>query len=263
MIFKYLLLFLTLTSLYGAQRYTESDSVDLKLEFGMIFLDTSGDIDNTASIKGLENDFKDDYEYRDLRASYFAVDTVFHYNYVPNLRISYFTMNDNKNSDVNATVREVVFEDTVSVSTTLDYSVLSGIIYQDFKIKGDHATFFSKPYYTGDIEFDIGVNLKNLEWRFNIENSTQNAWIQVSKFIFLPYIGFKYYLYDFIAYADVSALAIGDAESSTYNVGVEYQVIEDLYLGIGYQHEFFEVLEKTDTVRFETSGYKVSFKYVF
>lgn len=231
--------------------------IDTRIEAGILLLDTGGDISNTTSISS----FRDDLGYMKLKSSYLGVEILVNYDYMPNLHIDYFNLSDNKDEKLTKTIKiaDGTFETNSSVSTDMKYEVYNAILYQDFKIKGKVFSIFSKNYYTGDIEFDAGINTKKIHWKFNI----QDSWIRVDKLIFLPYLGFKYYLYNLIVYGEVSALAFNRAESTAYQAGIEYNVVDRLYLVGGYFYEDFEVLEKKDTVNFNSSGYKLSFKYSF
>jgi len=117
------------------------------------------------------------------------------------------------------------------------------------------------------LEFDIGLDTKLLKWNYEVQDLTNTAlspsWIHVSEFIPLPYIGMKYYLYNFIMYADTSALAFSSAKSTSYQVGLDYRVVGGLYLSAAYIYEQFKVTEQQDIVDFKTAGYKFSFKYAF
>lgn len=262
MILRFLLPFLIIFPLYAVDSNWYS-TVDTKIEASMYLPLSSGSISNSHG----SSDFYDDFGYTDLKASHFSIEFLLNDKYVPNISISYFRMDDNK--DVNLTKSVVVADGTFDalVSTDIKYSILDVAIYQDFKKKGRFFKFIGKQYYSGDIEFDAGLNAKMIYWKFNVKNksnlSQTISWIKVDEFIPLPYIGVKYYLYDFSAYANISALAFSRAKSTSYQIGVDYRVINTLYLSAGYLYEQFKAVEKLDTVEFETTGYKFGFKYIF
>jgi len=237
--------------------------IDTEIEAGMYLPIPNGTISNSQA----SSSFYTDYGYKDLRASWFAISYLLHDDYIPNIHISYFRMSDNTNKDLNRTVVVADGEFSSSVATIISYNVLNIIIYQDFKKKGKYLPIFGKQYYSGDIEFDVGLNTKMINWRFDIENKsnlTQTpSWIKVDEFIPLPFIGMRYYLYDFNMYANISALAFSKAKSTSYQLGAYYRVVNSLYLNVGYLYEEFKAVEKLDTINFETRGYKLGFKYIF
>jgi predicted porin len=126
---------------------------------------------------------------------------------------------------------------------------------------------FGKAIFTGDLEFDLGLNTKLFQWEYQVQDLTQldkaPSWIKVSEFIPLPYIGIKYHWYNLKLYADVSSLAFSDAQSTSYQFGMAYRVVAGLYLSLNYMSEEFKVVEDQDTIDFQTDGYKFSFKYAF
>ena len=258
MILRFLLPFFILFPLFASE-----DSWQSKIEVGMYLPSTKGTITNTQS----SSDFEKDFGYEKLKASYFSLGFVFNYDYVPNIEINYFRMKDNQNTDLNRTLVIADGEFDSSASTIINYNVLNVVVYQDFKKKGSYIPIFGKYYFSGDIELDIGVNVKMINWKFDIEDEvslTQTpSWIRVDEFIPLPYLGVKYYLYDFVAYANISALSFREAKSISYQLGADYCVIDTLYLSVAYLSEQLESVEKKDTIEFDSSGYKLSFKYVF
>lgn len=252
--------FILIVVVYGL--FAES-RVDTKIELGIYLPSINGVIDNHTSSADLASDF----DYNEGRASYFAIDIAIDYPYVPNISIDYFYMMENSDAQLGKTV--VVADGTFSskVSSVVNFNVFNIVLYQDFKQKGSLFSFFGKQYYTGDFEFDVGMNGKYILWNYEVQDrtnlNTSSSWVNVSQFIPLPYIGFKYFLYNFSFYSDVSALSFVEAKSMNYQVGISYKVIEGLSLSTAYLYEEFEAVEKEDTINFSTAGYKVSFMYEF
>jgi len=96
-----------------------------------------------------------------------------------------------------------------------------------------------------------------------VDLTKPSAWIKADILIPLPYLGMKYYRYNTVIYANVSALSFSEAKAVTYHAGIDYRIINTLYLGVSYLHEDFKALEREDTVTFSMDGYKVGFKYIF
>ncbi len=259
MIFKIIVVLLVLFSF----AYADDSKIHTKIEAGIYLPTLQGSIDNTTSSFSLV----DDNGYGDATASYFALDVLVDYDYMLNLRIDYFNMQTNQDATLAKSV--LIADGTFSsnISSIVDFNVLNTIVYQDFKITGQLFSLFGSKYYSGDVEFDIGVNGKYILWSYQIQDKTNlntaTSWINVSQFIPLPYLGFKYYLYNFSFYSNVSALSFVEAKSMNYQAGVSYNVVNGLSLGVSYLYEEFEAVEKSDTIKFNTAGYKLSFMYAF
>lgn len=242
------------------------EKIHPSIEVGMHLSDFDGTIENVNSSSSFQNDFG----YTDTSSSYFTFELKLDYDYAPNVEVSYF--NDKQNSNSTFTkyteIADGKFDVNETVHSSIDYQVLNVVLYKDFKKKGSMVRFFGKSFYTGDIEFDVGLNLKYIDWYFNVrDNDGEDYWDEVNSIIPLPYIGFKYYYYRLQLYANISALSFSEAKSTNYEFGLYFRVIDDLYMGASYIYEGFEAtVEKDDhidTVDFNTAGNKISFKYVF
>ncbi len=239
------------------------EKIDSKIEVGLFIPTFNGTISNTKS----SSDFQEDYGYSDAKASLFSLEINHSYDYIPNLYLSYFNMKDNRDTMLSES-KEIADEDfNSSVSTTIDYTLLNVILFQDFKKRGQRVSFLNSSFYTGDIEFDIGINAKVIDWNYEIIDKTDltrtPSWISANIIIPLPYIGVKYYLYDLITYANISALSFSTAKSTSYQYGFDYRIIDSLFLSAGYMYEKFKAVEDSDTINFTSEGYKFSFKYAF
>lgn len=259
MILKLLLPFLMLLPLYSAD-----SKLDVTIEAGMYMPTSGGTVINTQE----SSDFENDFGYTDLQASYFSLLFMIDYDYMPNVNISYFNMSDNQETTtLDTTVRIANGDFNSSVATNLEYTILNIVFYQDYKQKGRFFSFNGKRFYSGDFRFDVGVNAKVLTWKFTIQDAIDrtkpSSWITVNEYIPLPYIGFKYYLYDLMLHSEISALALSKAKSTSYQIGLDYRAMDNIYLTAGYLYEHFKAVEKLDKIEFETVGYKFGFKYVF
>lgn len=207
-------------------------------------------------------DFKDDFKYADTTSSFFSVESRFDYDYVPNIYISYFNMLQKNDVLFDRTVTMVSTPFTTA-TTNIDYKVLNTVIFQDFKAKGA----VKKGFYLGDIELDIGANLKVIDYLVRMkDNLNPNAiymYDKVDATIVLPYAGFKYYRYGFVLYANISSLSYSESKATNYQFGIEYKVIDNIYLGYSYMYEDFQAIEKKDHIDFKTVGNKFSIKYSF
>ena len=260
MILRILSLLFVVSTLYGAA--DEEKKVTVKFEVGMYSPTIGGTISNSAT----PSTFKDDFAYQSSKATYAAAELLLNYDYVPNASISYFNMQEKQDSTLSKSLKVADVDFNSTVSSIVNYEVFNFTLYQDFKNKGAFFTIFGKHFYSGDVEFDVGVNTKLFLWKFQVTDTSTTSspsWIEVKELIALPYLGFKYYLYDFIAYASVSALSLKEASSSSYQAGLEYKVMKNLYFNASYLQEQFTVVELLDTVDFTTSGYRFGVEYAF
>lgn len=262
MVLRFLFVLFLILPLYGADG-SWYDKIDVEMEAGIYKPTLFGNIKNLASTSV----FRDDFNYNDAQASKFALSIMLNYDYVPNLDISYFNMRNEKSVVLTKTIQVANGTFNSSISSTVDYQVISFVLYQDFKLKGRRARFFGIPFYTGDLKFDIGINTQIFKWNFEIKNLSDltqaPAWIRVNAFIPLPYIAAKYYWFNYRVNLRASAIAFSRVKSSVYEASVDYMLVDGLFVSAGYLYEEFKTLEQKDTVNFITSGYKVSFKYAF
>ena len=239
--------------------------IDAKIEAGIYFPSLGGTIENLTNIPPA--DFSKDLGYADAKASYFSLELRHDYNYIPNLSLSYFNMQDNKSVELTKTIQIAGSDFNSSVSSTIDYQVFDATIYQDLPLKGQVFKLFGRKYYSGDLEFDVGLSTKLFQWHYEMKDLTnlsrESSWIRVDEFVPLPYLGVKYFLYDLLIYANASDLAFSRAKSSSYHAGIDYRVVDGLYLSASYMYEQFKVVQEQDTVDFKTTGPKFSFKYAF
>lgn len=262
---KVLLFFVVIFSL-NAQAAEWYEKIHPSIEVGMHLSDFDGTLENVNS----SSNFQSDLGYTDTSSSYFEIALEFDYAYAPNIELSYFNDKQTQNSTFSkyTEIADGQFDVNETVHSAIDYQVLNIVFYKEFKKKGTAVRLFGKIFYPGDIEFDIGANLKYINWHFNVKDADgESYWDDVNSIIPLPYLGFKYYYYRFQAYANVSALSFSEAKSTNYEFGAAFKVIDDLYIEASYIYEGFEAtVEKNghiDKVDFNTAGNKVSFRYVF
>jgi len=240
--------------------------IDTKLEASLYMPLSNGTIANTDEPPAT---FEDDFGYTTSTASYFSLEVMLDYDYTPNFYVSYINMKDNETVTLtdDIYVADETFTSAGSISSDITFKIIDAVMYQDFMIKGDYFTLFGKKYYSGDLEFDPGLSVKIIEWNLEIQDMTDitkdSSWINIAEFIPLPYLGVKYYLYDLMVSANVSALSFSKAKATSYQASVDYRVVDGLYLSAGYLYEQFKAVEDHDTINYKTSGYKVGFKYLF
>jgi len=262
MILRLLFSLFLILPLYGADD-SWYNKVKVSIEADIYKPVLLGNIHNIVS----KATFKDDLAYNDAKASKFVISLDLDYAYVPKIDISYFNLRSEKSVLLTKSTKIANGLFSSSVISTISYQAYNIVLYQDFKLKGKRARVFGIPFYTGDFEFDVGLNTQVFQWNYNIRslsNTTQTpSWIHVNAFLPLPYIGAKYFWYNYRASAKASALAFGKAKSSVYEASVDYRLVNGLYISAGYLYEEFKTVEQSDTVNFITSGYKFGFKYTF
>jgi len=259
---KFLLSLLLTLSLVSAEDAWYS-RVDVQAEVGIYLPTLSGNIENIAGV----SHFSEDIGYTKTKSSYFSLTLRHDYNYLPNVSLSYFNMKESKSTKLTKAIKIANQDFNSSIKSDTNYQVFNATIYQDLFIEGELFTLFGTKYYSGDLEFNIGLSLKLFDWHYtiqNLEDLTQApSWINTKALIPLPYLGVKYFLYDLTIYAEAEDLAFFDAKANTYQAGIDYRITSGLDLGVAYIAEEFRVIEEFDTVNFKTSGYKFSFKYSF
>jgi hypothetical protein len=168
--------------------------------------------------------------------------------------------------DFNRTI-EFVATPMSKVVTKMNYEVLNAVLFQEFKKKGSMVSLLGKSIYSGDLEFDIGVNIKMIDYILQMKDITKTDSIymydKVKSTILLPYAGFKYYRYGLVLFGNMSALSFADAKSTNYQFGAQYQILENIALGYSYMYEDFQATEKSDHINFKTAGNKFSLIYAF
>ena len=260
-----LFIFITI-SLY-AQEKSWYQKINPSIELGMHVSVFGGSIDNIHS----NTDIHDDLKYNDSSSSYLALGLRTDYAYMPNFKINYFLETQNTSIDHNNTIyiADGIFDSNTTIASNINYSVMNFTIFHDFKQKGRNLKFLRWHFYPGDIEYYLGINLKVIKWRIDLENSLLKTkhWIDVEKNIPLPYAGFQYFYKDFRGFASISALSFSKAKSLNFEYGISYQVYQDLYINASYLYENFQVTESAgehiDTIKFKTFGNKFSVKYIF
>jgi len=236
------------------------DDVDLEFEVGMMNASFSGDISNTVNAVSFDGDLG----YNDNTSSYFSLKAKFGNEWIPVIHVNYKNFSEGQSSVLsNHKIGDTYFDELTK--SNIKYTVLNSIFYYEFKSKGKKKRMFGKQRYTGDLEIDLGVNVKNIDYSYDMVGnvSGNEEYINVSSSILLPYVGMKYYLYHLSLYADISTLSFSDVKATSYNFGIDYEMVRNLYLALTYFYEDFEETIINDTVTFKSSGLMFSVKYDF
>lgn len=251
------------TSFLHAKDSSWNDGISVKLEAGIFMNDLQGSVSNGVSSMS----FEDELGYTTSETSYFGMEFKFDYDYVPNIDIGYFDVEQNRDSVLDSNKTLASREFSGQVFSKMEYSVFHILLYKDIKYKGSYLNFLRWKVYSGDIEYDLGVNVKCINYMIRIKDFTSDSdaysYDRVNSILPMPYIGFKYFWYDFMVLGNVSAFSLDDTEFMSYQLSLDYRVLGNLYLSASYLYESFQALEKKDTVKFKTSGNKFSFKYKF
>ncbi|MDY0252709.1 MAG: hypothetical protein RBQ96_06425 [Candidatus Methanomethylophilaceae archaeon] len=254
-----------LCAFLGALHAQESwyDKFKIGVEAGLFMNDFDGDIQNATPST---TTFQEELHYKDTDSSFFALRISNDVPYVPDVDISYMNVTQNKNAVlVDKKVVTLGADYNGTVRSQIDYSVLNVVLKATFKHKGSMQKFLRWDFYSGDIEYSLGVNAKTISYRFDIENEDGSlpSFITVDALIPLPHAGVRYYWYDFVVYAHASALSFSDAKAMNYEYGLDYRLFNGFFISASYMHEEFEATERRDTVKFESYGNKFSVKYLF
>lgn len=233
------------------------------IEVGAFQPTFDGTIENPDSL----TDYSKDLNYEATLISYFGFEADFDSWYLPTFKINYFNMSDSYNANLTGTKQFVGYDYNGSVTTWTDYSVINVILSKDFHRPGTYFNAFGRQLYTGDLYFDIGVNLKNIDYRFEVRQNgitdPENDFISVKSNILMPYIGLKYRIGYLTIYGDVSTLALGDVKANSFKGALEYRIYKNIAINGGYMYEDFEATEKLDKVNFKAGGGFGSIKLYF
>ena len=149
----------------------------------------------------------------------------------------------------------------------MDYAIWSALLYKGFIVKGDYFSFFSHHIYSGDLEFQLGVDTRFLDWQYTIQDRTNlsrsPSWIKAETVVPLVYVGVNYYFYNFGLEAQTSNLAISRSKIIEYNIGAKYRFGSSFYLKAGYLYSNIQFVQDDDEVDYTTSGVRVGFEYFF
>ena len=265
MIVRLILFIFISTSLWANDSsWYNNNKLETKIEAGIY----SANFEGTHSIvPNITTDFKSDFEYRDTSSSYLGFEFRTKYDYIPNFEINYLSTTQARDTVLDKNVEIVGFDFNGTVTTQIEFEVINAVISYEFKKKGKIVPFLWWKVFTGDTEYSLGVNVKSVAWNFQIidrdDPTSSYKYISVNSLLPVPYFGFRYFYYSLIAYANTSAIALSDAKTFDYKFGLEYKVINNFSLNIGYVYEGFEAVEKQDTIKFNSSGTKLSVKYIF
>ena len=260
-----LVLLLSFALLLQAKEKVWYKHFSIELEAAYQFAEFDGSISNGFS----SADLRDEFSYKDTAFSYFSLDIQNDYTYAPNVKLSYFNNEEITNSTISKAIKiaDGSFDANSTVRTEVNYQVLNALVYETFKAKGKYFRFLKWRPYSGDIDFNVGLNTKLIQWNFLIFDASATDpsyhWIHSDEIILMPYIGFRYYLYRLRLFANASALSLSEAKSTYYEAGADFRVVDTLYLSASYLYEDFKATELKDNINFSTLGYKFGFKYRF
>ncbi len=229
-----------------AEQFSTSPSIEL----GYFVPSLSGTIENTTS----KTDFVDDLDYNKSQASYGAIDIPMPLVYFqPHAKIAYFEMRQNENSTL-ASSKEIAQRDyNGSINSETRYRTFSFLVAKDFYNDG----------LLGNVDFQIGLNVKYILWNFHIHDLKKESWIRVKEFLPLPYASFAYSFYRFTLFGAASAIAYNSITSISYDAGLRVKLIEHFSIQASKYHEEFSTTEKRDNVSFQADGIKASLLFYF
>ncbi|MEA1920300.1 MAG: hypothetical protein U9N52_10695 [Campylobacterota bacterium] len=255
---RYVLLFFILLTLHVK-------AADYSVEVGGFMPSFKGDIENPSSTVK----YSDDLNYESTLISYFGFNANFDTYYIPNVSIDYFNMIDSQNAVFDSPKELVGMDFNGSVSTQTNYQVINLVLHKNFYKPGVYFDLFGDQYYTGDLYFKLGVNLKNIDYEFQIKQNDNPTspnpyeFITVNSNVILPHFGVLYRLYDLTLFGQGSALAIGDIRANSFKVGADYRLLHYIAVSAGFLYEDFQATEIKDKVTFIASGGYMSIKVFF
>ena len=200
-------------------------------------------------------------------ASIFHFDIQNDYDYIPNIKLSYFNFIDTQHADLNKTIQVAREDFTGQLQSQIDYSVTSFLLYKGILLQGSYVSIFSFTFYTGDLEFQLGIDTKLLQWKYSIfdrgDLSRSPAWVQAQAVVPQVYFSANYYFYNLVLEAQTSNLAISDSKIIEYSLDAKYLFGDALYLKVGYLYSNIQVVHNNDEIDYKATGMKVGFEYLF
>lgn len=236
----------------------------LSTEAAIYFSNYDGSIKNNKS----DVKYRDDLMYDMTTLSYFEGELQTSPWYIPTLNVSYMNIVETSNAEFNTTQHMIGADFDANITSKTSYKVINVKLFKSFIRKGKFFSLGKKSFYPGDISLDLGLNVKHMSYNIDVIDKTNETnatlnYIGVKQFVPLPYVGVKYYYYNLVLFANISAVGVGSVKASSYTYGAEYRIYGRIYAGIAYMSESFEAVEKDDTVTFSSKGTKFSVKYIF
>lgn len=235
---------------------------EISVEVGGFAPRFDGQIENPESISVYDKDL----QYEGTLISYFGAEADFEPWYLPTLRANYFNMSDSKNALLKEGKTFVEWDYNGSITTWTDYQVLNLMLAKDFYQQGRNLDLFGRNLYTGDLIFDLGLNLKTIDYRFEVrQNGTiaDNDFISVQSSIFMPYFALSYKVGYFTLFGEASGLALGEIKANSFKGALEYRLARHIALRGGYMYEDFEATEKKDKITFKAAGAFGTIRFYF
>lgn len=258
---KIKLLLLTLctnVALYGAYEYEDPTLGNIAIEGSVWSANLDGSIKNNLTTV----DFKDDLQNDTITLTSFALELKNDYWFLPNMRIDYAGFHETATGSFDA--QKAIGNKALNFRT--------GQILSDIEYSQVDAKFYG--YLQQSIMmFDLGINLKKINYTQTIEESdyadNEKVLIEGPKdIIVLPYIGVKLDLYPIhtIVHAETSIVSIGKDEAKDYKLSINYRIMRNMYVGVGYKYSSFvskNASNSHEEYEFITEGNYISAKILF
>ncbi len=235
---------------------------EISLELGGFTPRFDGEIENPSSVSVYDKDL----QYKGTLISYFGAEADFDAWYLPTLRASYFNMSDSKNALFPKGKTFVERDYNGSITTWTDYQVFNAVIAKDFYQQGRTIDIFGRNLYTGDLIFDLGLNLKTIDYRFEVRqngSTAENDFISVQSSIYMPYFALSYKAGYVTIFGEASGLALGEIKANSFKGALEYRFARHIALRGGYMYEDFEATEKKDKITFKAAGAFGTIRFYF
>jgi len=238
------------TNLVASYEYSDKSLGNIAIEAGIWKSDLDGNINNYLNT----TDFNNDLGYtNDKNINTFALDLKNDFKWLPNIRVDYFKLNNSESSILTSTKNINGTSLNGSVSSIIDYSEINAILY------GYLAQ--------GPFEFDLGLNLKKIDFEQEItENILNGKKITIkgpSSIVPLPYCAIKLNInaIDTVLAVETSMLSIGDTEAKDYKYSISYRVMRHMYITYGYRYNSFKS-KNSNTINNEKYDVKVKGNYL-
>jgi hypothetical protein len=239
----YIVILLLVWTLHGAS---------YEFEVGGFYPKFTGDITNPSSTAT----FDDDLAYRHALISYFGTDIKFFHPYIPDIKLGYLNIMERQSVALAENKTFAKQDYNGSITSQIDYKVLNLTLYKTMH-QPLSINFRGESLPLGDIFFELGGNIKYLDYSFDVHNHTDDPLkdsIVIDTFILMPYFGFRYQYGIIALFANGSALGFSDARADSIRGGMSIRLMKHLSINGGYMYENTKLNADDDKVTFTSAG---------
>ena len=224
------------SNVQGAYEYDDPSLGNIAIE-GMLWQPKlTGTISHSTGTEESITDFERDLGYDEKKnVTAVSIDIKNDISWLPNLSLDHFSFNESSTG---------TFTASKHIGETQVNEFTNGQIFSTT----DYSETALKAYgylQNGIMQFDLGVQLKNIDYEQKIEHATTGKDITLKgpdTVIASPYVALKFDLraINTVLKAESSIVSIGDDEALNYSYSINYRIMKHMYLGVGYKYHGFK-----------------------